>query len=198
MKKLVFIRHGEAEIDSKSSYLGWTDVELSRKGIEQSYQTKEKLKELESEISQLYSSPLMRTAQTAKIINAEYDLSIKYSNYLKEINFGKWEKMEHKEIAWNYPREYDMWIKDWTNFVMPEGESAVQAYTRNCKFVDSILQNNTFGTFVIVTHAGTIRNIVSYLLGMKIEDTWKFKINHGSITIIEMIDNYPVLTLLGG
>jgi len=40
--------------------------------------------------------------------------------------------------------------------------------------------------------------MLSYLMGMKIEDSWKFRVDNCSITKVEIRDGYPVLTLLNG
>jgi len=54
------------------------------------------------------------------------------------------------------------------------------------------------GTLSDSNPPGTIRFMLSYLMGMKIEDSWKFRVDNCSITKVEIRDGYPVLTLLNG
>jgi 2,3-bisphosphoglycerate-dependent phosphoglycerate mutase len=35
MKKLVLLRHGESQWNKENRFTGWTDVDLSEKGIEE-------------------------------------------------------------------------------------------------------------------------------------------------------------------
>ena len=38
MKKLIFIRHGESEWNKLNLFTGWTDVDLSPKGLEEAFE----------------------------------------------------------------------------------------------------------------------------------------------------------------
>ena len=35
MKKVVFLRHGESEWNKENLFTGWTDVDLSKRGIQE-------------------------------------------------------------------------------------------------------------------------------------------------------------------
>ena len=43
--KLVLIRHGESEWNKLNLFTGWTDVELSEKGVEEAKEASRQLKE---------------------------------------------------------------------------------------------------------------------------------------------------------
>ena len=45
MHKLVLIRHGESEWNKLNLFTGWTDVELSEKGVEEAHRAGRTLKE---------------------------------------------------------------------------------------------------------------------------------------------------------
>ncbi len=195
MPELILLRHGESEGNTRGTYQGWADTELNELGIKQAKQVKQKLRN--EKIGTIFCSTLLRAKKTAEIINENFDLPIKYSDNLKERNYGIWENMSHKDIAWNYPKEYDMWLKDWVNYTINEGESALQANNRIVKFIDSTIKNNINGNILIVTHLGCIRSIVAHLLNMSIGDSWRFKVDNGSITRFEFSESYPILTVLG-
>ena len=44
MHKLVLIRHGESEWNKLNLFTGWTDVELSEKGVEEAHRAGKHLK----------------------------------------------------------------------------------------------------------------------------------------------------------
>lgn len=196
MLELIFVRHGETNSNVRRTYCGWTDVELNEEGIKQAYIAKQKLSG--TKVDFIYSSPLKRTLKTAEIINESFGLGIKLSDRLKERNFGIWEDLNYEEIIGGHPEEHDLWVKDWVNYCIKDGESAMQQHIRVAGFLDSILESNHSGTFMIVTHHGCIRSAVAHLLGMKAEEAWHFKVGNCSITRVEIDNGYPVLTLLNG
>ena len=46
MYKIVFLRHGESVWNKENRFTGWTDVELSERGIEESHNSGKSLKDL--------------------------------------------------------------------------------------------------------------------------------------------------------
>ena len=46
MMKLVLVRHGESEWNKLNLFTGWTDVELSEKGVEEAHEAGRTLKRL--------------------------------------------------------------------------------------------------------------------------------------------------------
>ncbi|AEV69429.1 alpha-ribazole phosphatase [Acetivibrio clariflavus] len=196
MLELILIRHGETDSNIRGSYLGWTDMELNENGIDQVKLLKERLKGVK--VDKIYSSPLKRALQTAKIINENYNLDIVTDDGLKERNFGIWDDLTHEEMARRYPEEYNEWINDWIKYRIKDGESAQEAYDRAAVFVDEVIKSNKDGVVMLVTHLGTIRFILAYLLGLGIENSWRFRVNNASITKVEINDGYSVLTMLNG
>ena len=45
MKKLVLLRHGESEWNKENRFTGWTDVDLSERGIKEATEAGKVLKE---------------------------------------------------------------------------------------------------------------------------------------------------------
>ena len=60
----------------------------------------------------------------------------------------------------------------------------------------NIINNNENSTILICSHGGTIRNIISYLLSGDYKYHWNFKIDNGSITEIEINNNFAVINKL--
>jgi len=196
MLELILIRHGETDSNIRGSYLGWTDMELNETGIDQVKLLKERLKGIK--VDKIYSSPLKRALQTAKIINENFQLDIVTDDGLKERNFGIWDDLTHEEMSRNYPEEFNEWINDWIKYRIKGGESALEAYERSAFFVDGVIRRNKDGVIMMVTHLGTIRFILAHLLDLGIENSWHFRVNNASITKVEINDGYSVLTMLNG
>ena len=49
---------------------------------------------------------------------------------------------------------------------------------------------------LIVSHWGVICSFLSYVMSKNLESYWKFKIINGGLVILEVKDNFPVLTKL--
>jgi alpha-ribazole phosphatase len=195
MLELILVRHGETDSNKKGTYLGWTDVELNEEGVRQAYQVKEKLSR--DKIDAIYSSPLKRAKKTAEVINENFNMDIIFSDDLKERNFGLWDDLTFKEITKKYPEDYEMWKNDSLNYCISGGESSIQAYNRIIGFIDKIVKGSSDGTFLIVTHLGSVRKIISYLLGMTIEDSWRFRVDNCTVTrIIVNDEKYSYMTQL--
>ena len=195
MIELILVRHGETDSNVKGTYLGWTDVDLNEKGIQQAYRAKEKLKGYS--IDAIYCSPLKRVVDTANIINQNFNMEIELSDDLKERNFGKWDDLTLREIMEKFKFEYDLWVNDWKNHCVTDGESAVMAYDRIKNFIDGLLKNKKDGTFLIVTHSGCIKKIISYLLGMGLDGTWRFDVDNAALCKLKINDEgYAYLTAL--
>lgn len=196
MLELILIRHGETDSNIRQTYLGWTDAELNERGVAQVQLLRDRLKD--TKIDGIYSSPLKRTMQTAKIINEKYNLHIAYSEGLKERNFGIWDDLTHKELTQRYPVEYSEWVSDWVKYRIKDGESAIEAYDRSAVFAAELIKTCADGVFMLVTHLGAIRFILAFLLDLGIESSWHFRVDNASMTKVEINNGYGVLTTLNG
>lgn len=65
---IVFIRHGETEYNAKGLWMGLTDEPLNKNGLVQAHLAAEQLNALA--FSRIYSSPLKRAYETARIIHS--------------------------------------------------------------------------------------------------------------------------------
>jgi alpha-ribazole phosphatase len=192
MLKLILVRHGETDSSKKGTYCGWTDVELNEQGIRQARKARDILKGLK--INAIISSPLKRAFRTAEIINEEFNMEITCCESLRERCFGVWEDLTYETVCERFAEELKHWKKDWINYCIEDGESALEAYNRTVGFIDKLVENNDNGTFIIVTHLGCIRSIISHLLGMGIEGQWRFRVENGRIQLNE--EKFAYLTAL--
>ena len=89
MKKIYIARHGQDQDNANKILNGQRDEPLTEIGIEQAKVSAEKIKELNLHIDKIYSSPLQRAFDTAKIIAEKINLSEPQKlDLLIERNFG--------------------------------------------------------------------------------------------------------------
>ncbi|GAA0134096.1 2,3-diphosphoglycerate-dependent phosphoglycerate mutase [Paenibacillus sp. YSY-4.3] len=74
MYKLVLVRHGESEWNKSNLFTGWTDVDLSSKGIDEAKEAGKMLKEHKFEFDIAYTSYLRRAIRTLYFIQDEMNL----------------------------------------------------------------------------------------------------------------------------
>ncbi|MCX6113344.1 MAG: 2,3-diphosphoglycerate-dependent phosphoglycerate mutase [Proteobacteria bacterium] len=74
MYRLVLIRHGESLWNKENRFTGWTDIDLSEKGISEAVSAGKILKNKKFRFDITYTSVLKRAIRTAWIILDEMDL----------------------------------------------------------------------------------------------------------------------------
>ncbi len=102
MKKLVLIRHGESTWNKENRFTGWTDVDLSEKGIEEARQGGRILTKEGYVFDIAFTSVLKRAIKTLWIVLEDMDLMwipVRHSWRLNERHYGALQGLNKKETA---------------------------------------------------------------------------------------------------
>ncbi|NQT32981.1 MAG: 2,3-diphosphoglycerate-dependent phosphoglycerate mutase [Candidatus Omnitrophica bacterium] len=102
MKKLVLLRHGESEWNEKNLFTGWTDVDLSKKGIREAKKAGELLRGEGFTFDIAFTSLLKRAIRTLWIALDELDLMwipVHRSWRLNERHYGALQGLNKKKTA---------------------------------------------------------------------------------------------------
>ncbi|MGV0952745.1 MAG: 2,3-diphosphoglycerate-dependent phosphoglycerate mutase [Fluviibacter sp.] len=105
MKKIVLLRHGESSWNKENRFTGWTDVDLTEKGIEEAKQAGRLMKESGFAFDQAYSSVLKRAMRTLWLSLEEMDrlwIPIQRSWRLNERHYGALQGLNKAETAAQY------------------------------------------------------------------------------------------------
>ena len=152
------IRNGLTAGNVGGRYIGHTDEELSAEGIEQINQMKTDYKY--PMVEAVFSSPLKRCTQTAKLIYPDCD-PIVIDGFI-EYNFGEFEGKSAEELE-SHPVFPD-WLAGKKGVSPPFGESNEEFSQRIAqtmiKVIDGIIQSGITKT-AIVTHGGVIMALLS-------------------------------------
>lgn len=184
---LYVIRHGLTDWNIQGRIQGSTDIELNSTGINQAKQTAELLKN--TDFKAIYSSPLKRTIDTAKIINEYHNIDIIKDNRIIERNFGNFEGTQ------NVLTDISDYLDFEKNLSTNNVESIKALFQRIENFLLDLFNKykNTDSNILIVTHGGvsiaitaiinnTKNNLAS--LGMKnceVKIFENFKLNKGEL-----------------
>ena len=108
MKKLVLLRHGESTWNKENRFTGWTDVDLSEKGVEEAKQAGEVLKKEGFVFDVAFTSVLKRAIRTLWLTLDEMDLMwipVYNSWRLNERHYGALQGLNKSETAAKYGEE---------------------------------------------------------------------------------------------
>lgn len=180
--KVFWVRHGKTELNTGRHYYGKLDVRLSPEGVDE-------IKAIETDFdncSNVYTSSSARAIETASLLFQ--NIYFKTDARLQERHMGIFEGLDYEAIKKKYPYEVKEWEVDWKEFVIPEGESARMQYERTKSFIKEL---EAIGEdAVVITHAGTIRMALCYMLGENLDLFWRFKVDTGIVVSTTCYDHY--------
>ncbi|MFQ5651851.1 MAG: 2,3-diphosphoglycerate-dependent phosphoglycerate mutase [bacterium] len=108
MTKLVLLRHGESDWNKQNRFTGWTDVDLSERGVQEARQAGLLLKEHGFVFDVAFTSVLKRAIRTLWLTLEEMDLMwipVHRSWRLNERHYGALQGLNKAEMAAKYGDE---------------------------------------------------------------------------------------------
>lgn len=105
MYKIILLRHGESTWNKQNKFTGWTDVGLSRKGMQEAHKAGKTLKSKKYEFDLVFCSVLKRAIQTMNIVLREMHINkipIEYSWRLNERHYGALQGLNKSQMAKKY------------------------------------------------------------------------------------------------
>ncbi len=198
MIKLILVRHAKTQTNYLKKLSGHSETTLSQEGLMQVKRLTRYLSQYK--IDYIYSSPMQRCIETIKDIAEKNNIPFKIMEDFREINFGSLENYTFDDIKKFYPEEVHKMIKEGHSYRYPEGESLIDSYERVVGTIKSILKDTKDDAgdqnILICAHAGTIRNLLSYFVTNDYEAHWHFQIDNASVTIVDITDHFPVITMM--
>ena len=124
MPNLITVRHGQSLWNLENRFTGWTDIDLSPKGIEEANEAGEKLKGYKFDIA--FTSVLIRAKRTLDIILniiKQTDIPIEYDKALNERMYGDLQGLNKDETREKFGAEQvHLWRRSY-DIAPPGGES---------------------------------------------------------------------------
>lgn len=176
--KLILIRHGQTSWNARKIYCGAKDIGLNANGKRQAALLN---KQFTVRVHEVYSSDKKRAVQTARIIFNKR--KIKQLPGLREMNFGIFEGLNHRQILRKYPEIYSQWLKDPFSVIIPKGEGLYDFRDRVVKAMKKISKLHPKQTVAVVCHGGVIGIFLTYLRNKN--NFWKLIPKSGTSTIIK-------------
>ncbi len=182
---IYLIRHAQSEHHLNDQTGGWTDSVLTELGHHQAARVAARLRQdLAGQQVSLVTSDLQRASQTAQHIARALGLQIHREPSLREINNGQGANKSHSEaemirLPIAGPR------LDWQPY--PEAETWRSFYERTVIGIENIIHKYQ-DPLVLVTHGGTLINIVAWWLYIQPEQLEKisFQFDPACLSILKI------------
>ncbi|MCS5681264.1 MAG: MSMEG_4193 family putative phosphomutase [Acidimicrobiales bacterium] len=189
---ILFVRHGQTPTTGVELYGRKPGVHLSELGLSQAESVAERISEMNQRgIAAIYSSPLVRTRETATPISNALGIPIKQSRGLIELDVGDWTGRKLNQLrklkAWSTVQKYP------SGFRFPNGESFVEMQTRISQTVDGFVSDHPGATVVAVSHADPIRALIAHAMGTHLDLFQRIVVSPCSVTAILYTPNGPVV-----
>jgi 2,3-bisphosphoglycerate-dependent phosphoglycerate mutase len=219
MKKIVLLRHGESTWNKENRFTGWTDVDLTPKGLEEAKNAGQLLREQGFVFDIAYTSVLKRAIRTLWITLDEMDqmwIPIQHTWRLNERHYGALQGLNKAETATKYGDEQVLiWRRSYdtrppalttdddrypgtdpryTNLAnqdIPLTECLEDTVARFMPYWnETIAPQVKAGKRIIITaHGNSLRALVKYLDNISEQDILNCNIPTGVPLVYELDDN---------
>ena len=187
---IIFLRHGQAENNTKKILAGRTPgINLTETGREQAEQAGAMLKSLN--VSAIYSSPIDRAMQTASIVGKHCDVEPISDDRLIELDMGKFTMIPYNEIFEKHGNVFLKFYEGSLEISHNGVESFAEVQKRVFDIVDFVKNKHKDENVVLVTHMDPIKAIIGKILSLQPEVLFQLIIANASLNIIKYDDqNY--------
>jgi 2,3-bisphosphoglycerate-dependent phosphoglycerate mutase len=223
MLKLVLLRHGESTWNLENRFTGWTDVDLSERGIQEAHESARLMMAQGLDLDVAYTSVLKRAVRTLWIVLDDMDrmwLPVHRHWRLNERHYGALQGLNKRETALKYgEQQVHLWRRSYdvpppaldpnderhprfdrryaglTPEELPATESLKDTYDRVLPFWhDAIVPELRSGKRVLISaHGNTLRALVKYLDGLSDEEITGLNVPTGIPLVYELDENLGVL-----
>lgn len=131
-------------------------------------------------IAAIYSSPRLRTRQTAGAIAALRGVAVQVVDALDEIDFGEWTGCRFEELDGR--PEWDLWNSARSRTGCPGGENMVDAQRRALDFLRTAARQHEGQLVAVVTHCDIIRALLCWRDGRSLDAILDYEAGPASTT----------------
>ncbi len=183
MAQILLIRHGENEYTRKGKLAGWTaGVHLNETGRKQAVALAEYLASFP--IKAIYSSPLVRTLETAWPLSEAKNISVEKCQGIGEVRYGSWQgkslKVLQRRKLWPVIQSRP------SAATFPGGEPMRRTQARAVDAIEEIAARHRKHLVAVFSHSDVIKMILAHYLGMPLDLFQRLHIGTASISAIHV------------
>lgn len=180
--RILLARHGETDWNRLQRFQGRSDVPLNETGLAQAEALGLALRT--EPLCSLYSSPLERALETARIIRKHHPKApLLVEEDLVEMHLGAFDGVKASDWAASNREFLAHWSKHPATVRMPGGETLEEVQQRALEAVDRILARHRKGECILVcTHNFVILSILCHAMGLPLNRFREVKQGTGSLS----------------
>lgn len=200
MKRIVLLRHGESAWNQENRFTGWTDVDLTEKGVAEAVRAGQLMADSGFQFDKAYTSYLKRAVKTLNSVldcmNQDW-IPVEKSWRLNEKHYGQLQGLNKAETAVQYGdeqvliwrRSYDIAplplneddprnprfesrYREVPDAELPRTESLKDTIERIMPYWECVIFPNleSVDELLVVAHGNSLRGIIKHLKGISDED----------------------------
>jgi len=193
--RLVLVRHGLSSFNAKGLIQGRTDDSLlTDEGYQQALKAGKALSKIN--FDEIYSSPLVRAAETAKTIKNSFkkDQNIVFDENLLEVDLGEWSGLKIEEIKNKFPNIYPTWKNDPENLILKRNgnisyKPIQELFDQANNFIENVFKtylDKDDVNILVVGHNAILRCLILFLLGKPKQGFRKIRLENASFSILNI------------
>ncbi len=187
--RIILVRHGETDWNKEKRIQGGlSNTPLNDLGRKQAEKLALRLRQ--DDIRAVYSSPLVRSLDTARAIARYHRLEVSIEPSLREIEAGELEGVTTSDMG---RRLSELLTQHGVATRLPGGESLAEVQRRSWDAVRRLSRQHPDGVIVLVSHYFVILAVVCSLLGLPLPRIRRLRLSNGSISIISLDGQLPLL-----
>ena len=191
MRYIDFIRHGEPVGGRR--YRGQRDDPLSEKGWDQMWASVG----AQTVWDGIVTSPLRRCSAFAYALGERHRISVAEQPAFKEVGFGVWEGRTPQDLENEHPGALERFYADPVG-CRPAGAEPLDAFVGRVTGAWQQLLAKGEGDILVVAHAGVVRAVLTYILGMPLTHLYRITVPNAGITRIRFAPGRPPTLLVHG
>jgi broad specificity phosphatase PhoE len=179
-QRIYILRHGETDWNRKELFRGRSDIELSQRGRDQARAAAEALRS--KRISSMYTSPVLRSRETAETVSEVIGLPYTESPELSDPDCGTWVGKDLEDVRISHPQEFQLMENRPSQLQFPGGESVSEVYERVSRFILQYLWDHEDGDVLLVTHNFIFQVFSMAVLGCHLDNLYNLEMENGAIS----------------
>lgn len=192
--KITFVCHGATIYSEEGRFSNQDNYPpLSELGVEEMETLAKYLKSRGVKNDAIYTSPSIRTVQSAMMIAKIFKKEYIIAEDLKSRNYGRWNGMTMGQILSKYPEGFSDVLLAPEKVMGEDAESSADLISRVKTSIGNIVSDNIGNRIIIVTHPEIIQAAICAALDIPADKLPKIFIRTGSATQISYFEKWASL-----
>lgn len=143
----------------------------------------------DTELSAVYTSPVLRCRQTAKAVALPHGLSPAPVGGLAEVDYGDWAGKRLKILA--RTKLWESVVRAPSRVRFPGGETLAEVQARSVAACEAIASRHGKETVAVVSHGDVIKASIAHFIGTPLDLFQRIRVQPASVSIIDVPPTGP-------